>query len=56
MQSIQLEANSYYNARKRYGFQTARMLISFWNHFNIDEPESVDELVDFFLFGREVSR
>ncbi len=39
--------------RKRYGHEMADRLISFWNHYHIDEPSSSDEVIFFYILGDE---
>lgn len=40
--------------RKRYGHETADRLMGYWNHWNIDEPSDPDEVIFFYVLGREV--
>jgi hypothetical protein len=49
---IDVHDKAYFNLRKRYGYEKAREIISFWNHFHIDSPASADEALLYFLgFG-----
>ena len=41
--------NAYYNLRKRYGYEKARMVINYWNHFHIEPPRCADEALFFFV-------
>ena len=40
---------AYFNLRKRYGKEIARMIINFWNHFHVDSPRGADEAQFYFL-------
>lgn len=40
--------------RKRYGHEIADQVISFWNHWHIEEPQDVEEALYFFIFGGEL--
>ena len=43
--------------RKRYGHELADKLMSWWYHWNIDEPLAPDEVIFFYILGeREVER
>jgi hypothetical protein len=43
--------------RKRYGHELADKLMSWWYHWNIDEPLAPDEVIFFYILGeREVAR
>ena len=42
---------AYYNLRKKYGKDVARIIIKFWNHFHIDSPRNADEAMLYFVGG-----
>ncbi len=47
--SPDVKDNAYYNLRKRYGYEKARMVINYWNHFHIEPPRCADEALFFFV-------
>ncbi len=49
--SVAPEGLAYYNLRKRYGALLAGKIIGVWTHFHIDEPESAEEAIFFFVEG-----
>ena len=40
--------------RKKYGHEIADRLMAYWNHFNIDDPASKEEVIFFYILGERV--
>ena len=40
-----------YNLRKRLGGEQARSVMEYWYHFHIDDPETPDEALYYYLLG-----
>ena len=40
---------AYYNLRKRYGKDIARLVVRYWNHYHLSFPSSADEALNYFL-------
>ncbi len=49
MLGLDTKDKAYYNLRKRYGKDVARIIINFWNRFHIDSPRSAEEALLYFV-------
>lgn len=45
------ENKVFYNLRKRIGSDNARSIMEYWYHFHIDDPETPDEALYYYLLG-----
>ncbi len=45
---------SYYNLRKRFGFELARLIMDFWTYYHVEEPSSSDEALFFYIFAGDI--
>ena len=43
------DSRAYYNLRKRYGREGAKIILDVWVSANIDLPESAEEAVDYYV-------